>query len=554
MEQYKQIIGYFPLKHFSNANLLWQGVILILLSPPLCLAAENSHRETTAAPLSTLAHVWVSRFRFEGNHSYSESELADLLKSYTNRYLSAEVLQEAKNKITQHYINDGYINSGAIIPDQKVHEGEILLKIIEGTLTRVEITGNEHVKTEYIKRRIEDDQKTTLNINELQKRLQLLQQNTLFKRLNAELSPSVNLGESILHVKTEEAHATQWGLRFNNHRSPSIGAYRMELEGTNRNVTGWGDSLAARYGLTKGLNDYALDYSLPINRYDTTLAFHIGRSDSKVVEEAFRQLDVKSLVDSYEASISHPWYKTPDTEFHIGLKFDHRHSETFLLGKPFSFSPGIRDGLSRISVLRFSQNWLSRSRTQVFAAHSSFNFGLHTFNATINRDGSPDGRFFNWLGQAQWIRRLPIWDSQMMLRADIQLSKNELLPLEKFALGGASSVRGYRENQLIRDNGLLFSWEWRIPISAWRNENLLINPETGALQLVPFVDYGRAWNTQAATPDPHFLASIGLGLRWTPITKMTTELYWGKALKSISGNKEHDLQDNGLHFEVYTQW
>lgn len=44
-------------------------------------------------------------------------------------------------------MNEGYINSGAVIPDQQVIEGRITFKIIEGELTQVEVSGNEQVKT-----------------------------------------------------------------------------------------------------------------------------------------------------------------------------------------------------------------------------------------------------------------------------------------------------------------------------------------------------------------------------------------------------------------------
>lgn len=543
------------MKHFFNFSVLLLGVNLF--SPSVC-AEEADILPTTSPinePLSALGQVQVSAFHFVGNRSFSEEALQDLVSEYTGRAISAEELQEAKNKITQHYVNEGYINSGAVIPDQQVVNGEITFKIIEGALTQVEVAGNEQVKTAYIKSHLEDDEKTTLNINELQKRLQLMQQNPLFKRINAELAPSLNLGESVLNVKVEEASPHQWGLHFNNHRSPSIGSYRAELEGLHRNLSGWGDRLNVHYGLTRGLNDYALDYSLPLNRYDTTLSFHVGRSDSKVVEETFSQLDVKSLVDSYEIALLQPWHKTPNAEFNLGLKFDHRSSETSLLGKPFSFSPGVRDGKSTVSVLRFTQEWLERSRTQVLAVRSSFNTGLHLLNATINYDGSPDGRFFSWLGQLQWVRRLELLDSQLLFRGDVQLSKKELLPLEKFALGGATTVRGYRENQLIRDNGLIASLEWRIPINKWRMDGSTSgNLDEGVLQIAPFMDYGRAWNTHADTPEPRFLVSAGAGLRWLPTSKVLVALYWGKALKSVSRNKEHDLQDNGVHFEVSTQW
>ena len=119
----------------------------------------------------------------------------------------------------------------------------------------------------------------------------------------------------------------------------------------------------------------------------------------------------------------------------------------------------------------------------------------------------PDGQFFAWLGQFQWTRRLTDWDLQSIFRLDVQLSSQPLLPLEQIAVGGRYSVRGYRENQLVRDNGLIVSLESRLPIV--RNK-----PWADFVQLAPFVDFGRAWNTKLPTPDPKMMVSIGIGLRW----------------------------------------
>ncbi len=62
-----------------------------------------------------------------------------------------------------------------------------------------------------------------------------------------------------------------------------------------------------------------------------------------------------------------------------------------------------------------------------------------------------------WLGQFQLAHRLWDSDNQVILRADAQLTRDPLLPIEKFAVGGANTVRGYRDNQLVRDNGLVLS-------------------------------------------------------------------------------------------------
>ena len=70
-----------------------------------------------------------------------------------------------------------------------------------------------------------------------------------------------------------------------------------------------------------------------------------------------------------------------------------------------------------------------------------------------------DGRFIAWLGQLQYVYRLPssLLDSQVVGPLDGQLASDPLLSIEKFAIGGARTVRVYRENQLVRDNGVVAS-------------------------------------------------------------------------------------------------
>ncbi len=498
--------------------------------------------------LSTAAKILVKKFVFEGNQVIHTDTLNQLVQSYQSREITAEELQEVKNIITRHYIKEGFINSGAIIPDQPVKDGVVLLKIIEGELVKVEIEGNKRLRTSYIQNRLQLKDREVLNINELQERLQLLHQNPLFKRINAELGPGVRLGEAELKVQVTEERPYEFNFRMSNHRSPSVGAYRGELEAQHRNLFGLTDHLYLRYGLTKGLNDYTVDYSFPITRYDTTLALHAERSDSEVVTEPFKQLDVRSDAETYAITLSHPIYRKPDRQLDLGLRLEKRSSKTFLLGRPFSFGEGVKDGKSDISVIRLTQDWLYRSRVEVIAARSSFNFGVNALNSTVNSGDVPDSQFFSWLGQFQWVKRLKLLDSQILFRTDLQLTHQGLLPLEKFSIGGASTVRGYRENQLTRDNGWVSSLEWRIPLVSREVR------EDGILYLTPFFDYGRAWNSGADTPEPRDISSVGLGLRWLPTQKIQAAVYWGKALRKITEPEDKDLQDDGIHFEFNVQF
>lgn len=107
-----------------------------------------------------------------------------------------------------------------------------------------------------------------------------------------------------------------------------------------------------------------------------------------------------------------------------------------------------------------------RDAKRVLAARSQFSFGIDAFDATINNSGGaiPDGYFLAWIGQCQWVQQLSP-RNLIVARIDTQLTPDLLLSLEQFSLGGVDTVRGYQQNQLVADNGLLASLEFRIPLT-----------------------------------------------------------------------------------------
>ena len=181
----------------------------------------------------------------------------------------------------------------------------------------------------------------------------------------------------------------------------------------------------------------------------------------------------------------------------------------------------------------------------VVAINSRFTLGIDTLGATNNESGVADSQYLSWLGQFQWVRRESRSGAQLILRTDIQLANDSLLSVEQIALGGRHTVRGYRENQLVRDNAIISSFETRIPVvrdKQWAD----------SLELIPFFDWGRGWNTETSTPTPKTIASMGVGLRWTvtlpfryPI-KPEFEIFWGHDMKDTK-TEGGDLQDDGIH-------
>src|SRR5262249_59051399 len=130
---------------------------------------------------------------------------------------------------------------------------------------------------------------------------------------------------------------------------------------------------------------------------------------------------------------------------------------------------GAEGGRSVVVALRPAQEFVYRTQHQVFAARSRFSFGLNAFGATVNHNGLPDGLFFSWLAQFQWVQRfsqfawfqglgqypwvrsIGLLDSYAIFRSSFQYSDAPLLTLEQVSIGGAFLRAGFLGDNNLHD-------------------------------------------------------------------------------------------------------
>jgi hemolysin activation/secretion protein len=484
---------------------------------------------------------FIKKIEVLGN-TVLEDEIAKLIQPYENRSVTFEELLELRSAIIQLYIKNGYITSGAFLPNnQDLNSGIVQIQVVEGEIKQIEIGGLNRLREGYVRSRLEQATSTPLNRQRLEEALQLLQLNPLIERVNAELVAGSNPGSNILRVSLKEAPAFHAAIGVDNNQSPSIGSVQGSVEVSHDNVLGFGDRLAAQYGRTKGLDLYDINYTIPMNARNGALNFRYNNGDSRIIEREFRDIGIRSETQTYSLNFRQPITRTPTREFALSLGLDRRRSQTYILDdRPFSFTVGPEKGESKVTVIRFSQDWVDRGRRRVLAARSQFSLGIDAFDATINNTGT-DGRFFSWLGQIQWVQQLSS-RNLLVARIDAQLTPNSLLPLERFSIGGVDTVRGYRQNQLVADNGILGSVEVRIPLAS----------ASSRLQLAPSFEIGTVWNNRDIDPDPATIASLGLGLRWQMAPDLSLRLDYGIPLISVS-DRGNSLQDKGIYFSVRYQ-
>ncbi|VXD20715.1 ShlB/FhaC/HecB family hemolysin secretion/activation protein [Planktothrix paucivesiculata] len=492
--------------------------------------------------------ISVQRINVTGSTILTLEEIQTLVNPLENCPLTLTQLRQVADQITAIYLERGYITSRAIVPEQTINNGIVQIQVIEGTLENIEVEGIKRLHPSYITSRINLGAAKPLSTAALEDQLRLLRINPLFETIEASLRAGTQEGQSILIVRVVEAPPFGVSLNVDNYSPPSIGSERMGLSVRHLNLTGRGDFLGLSYNTTRLIADGESDiidalYSIPINPMNGTIQLRVQPYQNRITQEPFNALNIEGKSQRYEISYRQPIIRNPISEFALSFGFAFQDSQTFLdnNGEPFASGPDNR-GVTRTSVLKFGQDYVVRDAEGAWALRSQFNLGLDILGATDV--STPNAAFLSWLGQVQRVQRLGE-NNLLIAQGDIQLSADPLFPSQQFVIGGALSLRGYRQNVRAGDNGFRISLEDRITLD--RNQD-----SEPVFQLAPFLDFGGVWNHDR---NPNriigktFLAGAGLGVIWQPVNGLNLRLDYGIPLISIS-DRGNNIQDDGIYFSV----
>ena len=505
-----------------------------------------------AAPGNLPALITIKRFDVTGSTVFSPAELARITGKYTNKPLDFAQLLQVASEITQLYVSNGYINSGAYVPGDRSFDangGTIEIKVIEGRVEDIVVTGTKRLDPNYIKSRIALGVGKVLKIDRTIDSLRLLQLDPLIKSISTELVSGQQPGTSIIQIAVTESPNWQAGASIANNRTPSVGEIIAQVGVSQNNLTGVGDGIGVTYGKSEASSVLDLNYTLPLNPRNGTLRFQYSNSNSRVIESPFDRLDINSNGQDFGLTYRQPIVQTPSQEFALGATLARRETNTgylfSVIGERIAYpTPGAdANGLTRVAAARFFQDYTVKDTQQVFALRSQVSLGVNALGATIN-PSSPDSQFLSWRGQAQYVRSLAP-NSIFLFKVETQLADRPLLAIEQIGLGGQDTIRGYRQDLLLADNGVIASAEVRLPIFTAPDSRQVF-------QVVPFLDFGLGWNqpnNPSPNPNPSTIASGGLGLRYQGGDNFSARLDYGIPFTAIDTIKRTG-QEKGFYFSL----
>lgn len=466
--------------------------------------------ETTAPELKS---VFIKSIHVEGVTLLDPKEVSKLTTPYENTEKKLQDIKGLADKLTALYRQKGYITSRVIVPPQTIKDGVITLQGTEGKVGHITIDGGKYFTARAVTNRINLEEGNPFRLEPLKASLQQINTNPDIV-VKATLKSGTEAGKTDVELHVTDQFPVHLTPFYDNLGRRFIGTQRGGFTVTNNNFSGFGDKTSTSLNWSRRSFGVVNHYELPLGRTSRTrIGFDYAYSSLRLGKELL-PLHIKGRATLYTPFISHDIFTSERYKVSVDLPFDFVNLRTNILGEEFS-----RD---RLRVLRPAINFQEFDRTGTTYFRNEFGVGMNILGATTGHEASASragagSKFFRWTAFLTRTQKLPL-GTYGILRLISQLSPDRLVSNEQLQVGGAFTIRGYKEGRVIGDNGLIVSGEWRAP-AVFFPKGLKI-PMTGYelrknVQMVSFTDFGGSW-TNRPTPGigkSEYLLGVGVGLR-----------------------------------------
>jgi len=478
----------------------------------------------------------------------------------------------AVQQISLAYLRNGYVNSGVLLDPMTDAGGgsPLVLRLVAGRLIGATATVEwqdgqaRGLNADYVLRRMPSARAVPINGLAIERDFRALAADDAIATVKADLQPGTRPGEARLALLVDPAPRFAVQASIANSRSPAVGGLRFGTGLAVRNALFAGDRIALDAGLIAGRPDLQVDYAAPFIHPALKVEARGGYNRAAVVDAPLRNLSIRARDWFVEGGFALTlWQRplspaaldgTPEVSAQavsISAGVIHRETRTFLLGQPFSFSPGSVRGLAEYSALRLGAEWTRRSSGTVWIAQARFTQGLEGSRSDIAGIAAPSPRFRSFSGQISHARRLGASGWELRARLAGQYGTGVLYAGERFVAGGSASVRGYRESLLLADRGVIGSVELARQLVIGSGAVGALGLRWGSFTPAIFADGAVMRNaTRAFQPVPAEIASIGAQISWTPSPSLSARLTYGHALVDAPITGSRDVQDDGLSFAL----
>ncbi|MCC8422919.1 MULTISPECIES: ShlB/FhaC/HecB family hemolysin secretion/activation protein [Photorhabdus] len=429
--------------------------------------------------VESICHT-IHRIQFDGVKSLSRSVREGLTQTYLSRCLTLQDINGLVRKVSNAYIERGYVTSRAGLRAQDLSTGILIITVSEGKVESISLDDETPLS---LKMAFPGIVGNTLNLRDIEQGMEQLNR-LLSQQMTIDIQPGKQPGYSAVILKRIS------------HRVPVSTSFGADNSGQKGTGTG---QINVSVSLDNPLH-FADQWSLSASRNSDFRNNHQSRSLSSHVtvpygywlfsyqyawNDSFRDIPIDSQTYRYEGdsqthrlAVDRTLYRDGKQKLALNVGMTRRQTTNVMVGKKLSISS------PTLSVINFGVNYSSVLAGGYITFNPILSRGLSVLGATKDDPNFPDtprSQFRKFSLSASYF--IPITDSIYYLSSIYgQATPDNLYASENLSLGGQYSVRGFKEQYLTGNCG-----------GYWRNElNWRISefPVLGELVLTGALDTG----------------------------------------------------------------
>ncbi|MBG5929408.1 ShlB/FhaC/HecB family hemolysin secretion/activation protein [Providencia rettgeri] len=429
-------------------------------------------------PLKNEKCFSVDHIQLVGTTVLSTKIQSQLTEPYLAHCLNFSDIQNVAKHITNYYIEQGYITSQALIPEQDLSSRELILQVIEGHIETIEIDNSPERLVHQI---FPSQQGKILNLRDIEQGLEQLNRLSSAK-YTIDIQPGSQNGYSriIIHQQGKKWPITGQ-LNLDNSGMKATGKQLFTGSLTIDSPLGLGEQWSASAntdmdGSPSHHNRYVVaNASIPYGYWSFRYQFYRNNTLQPFIASG-HPYRYEGQNTNQQFDITRLMYRDGEQRFSLQGSVKHKRAQTQLADQTLTISS------PTLTSLNISPQYSTTLGQGYFTFNPAAEWGISAFGAspdTLAKD-SPRSHYRKFSLSSSYQYFFPNGLTYLTSFYG-QYSPDNLYGIERLSIGGQYSVRGYHEQSLSGNRG-----------GYWRNEinKDIANTAIGQLRFIGALDYG----------------------------------------------------------------
>jgi hemolysin activation/secretion protein len=475
-------------------------------SPPPAVVKPASEAGAAAAqgPTFTLMSV-----RFTSSDYLSRDQLTQAVQPWLGKQVSFGDLEKIVAAVNALYRANGVYTATAILPKQRIDDGVVLIRLVEGTLGKLKVEDNHYTDGDYVRGWIRhQDAEKTVDVNELESDIQLYNR-VNDQRLQAELRAGESFGLTDIVVRVQEQARNDLQVFVDNYGYETTGEAELSALYRRQHLLADGDRGLVYAQLSEGTRALSTSYNRPVGKRGWRVGGSAAYTYTDVVDGDFSAADINGDSLRLGLEASDLFWSRQKYWATLLLAASRLDSQTEIAG-------GAKLSKNLIDTLQggLQLNWLGERWQLTWREMISF---VKVDDQLLS---SGDDSLTLHEGSLTSLYRLG-GNFYGLLQGGWQLTRDRAIPGSvSYSLGGVYTARGYKPGVISGDRGDYAQLEFHY--NGFK-------PFGQSLDMFTFYDAGEVKNTSGSQR----LQSAGVGAGLTMAQRWTLDISGGRSLQQV---------------------